>query len=36
MESFVSYFVSVQREKVSWDLYHDEPINSTSSGACQE
>lgn len=35
-ESFVSYFVSVQREKVSWDLYHDEPVNSTSSSACQE
>lgn len=36
MESFVSYFVPVQREKISWDLYHDEPVDSTSSSACQE
>lgn len=36
MESLVSYFISVQREKISWDLYHDEPVNSTSSSACQE
>lgn len=36
MESFVSYFISVKREKVPWDLYHDEPVNSTSSSACQE
>lgn len=36
MESFVSYFISVQSEKVSGDLYHDEPVNSTSSSACQE
>lgn len=36
MESFVSYFISVKRKQISWDLYHDEPVNSTSSSACQE
>lgn len=30
------FYTSIQRQQVSWDLSHREPVNPTSSSACQE